>query len=128
MTTARQLNLFNERSSTYRRPPDLVYCRWAVPNGGRSIEFHQCARTPVVWQDGIGLCRQHAKQAGWEVSGMARAIIHAEGPSHTTVACGRAWTLTIRTTDDPQQVTCQRCRIWLDDQTPIRLLGEPIKE
>jgi len=63
-----QLFLYRERPDrAHSRAVDVTRCRWAVHDGGRSVTFHQCWRHPAVWKDDIGLCRQHAELAGWEV-------------------------------------------------------------
>lgn len=41
---------------------DLNCCRASVPDGGRSVTFHQCPRKPTEAIEGYGFCRQHAKK------------------------------------------------------------------
>lgn len=43
----------------WKRPHDPMYCCASVHNGGGSVTFRQCSRTPKVWHGSLGYCTQH---------------------------------------------------------------------
>ena len=41
---------------------NMERCRHQVPDGGRSVGFHQCSRKAVEQVDGYWFCKMHAKR------------------------------------------------------------------
>jgi len=66
----------------HKTPHNPEYCCASVPEGGRSVLFHQCRRAPKVWYGSLGYCSQHdpvaadarheAKKAQWAADEQSR--------------------------------------------------------